>query len=155
MAKPKTSKVLTSTATTSMLHMLHRASQYSEDLFVKATESNGLTARQLIVLEILAAEDKPSQTLICAKSGIDRSTLADVVRRLVSRGLLARRRSTDDARAYAVRITDEGQRLLSRTLPKIDEVDRLLNSALSADQRPAFAAALWRIVDASSKEPRT
>lgn len=117
MAKTKSTTPVAPMATTSMLHMLHRASQYSEELFMKASAPSDLTPRQLIVLEIVAAEEKPSQTMICAKSGIDRSTLADVVKRLVSRGLLVRRRAPDDARAYAVRITDEGRRVLSQSLP--------------------------------------
>ncbi|MFZ1102753.1 MAG: helix-turn-helix domain-containing protein, partial [Hyphomicrobiaceae bacterium] len=40
------------------------------------------------------------------RTGIDRSTLADIVRRLTRKGLLQRCRTNEDARAYAVRLTD-------------------------------------------------
>lgn len=133
----------------SMLHLLHRASQRSEELFVKAVGHNELTARQIIVLDAVSKEDKPSQTAICARSGIDRSTLADIVRRLVSRGLLARRRTKEDARRYAVRLTDEGRRVLERTMPVMNDVDKRLMGLLSPSQRAEFMTSLQRIVDVS------
>ena len=133
--------------------MLHRASQYSEELFAKALETSDLTARQLIVLEVVASEDKPSQTAICEKSGIDRSTLADMVRRLIDKGLLARKRTKEDARRYAVRLTDEGRKVLDRELPRFQEVDKHILNALAPGQRQDFAAGLQRILEASEKVP--
>ena len=139
----------------SMLHLLHRASQHSEELFAKSLATTDLTARQMIVLEAVASEDKPSQTDICARSGIDRSTLADMVRRLIEKGLLARKRTKDDARRYAVRLTDDGRRVLDRELSRFQEVDRQIMSALQPGQRQDFAAALQRIVEAAEKGTAT
>jgi DNA-binding MarR family transcriptional regulator len=144
-------KLQKSQGATSMLHLLHRASQFSEELFAKALESSELTARQLIVLEAVASEDKPSQTEICAKSGIDRSTLADMVRRLIEKGLLARKRTKEDARRYAVRLTDEGRKVLDREMSRFQDVDKQILNLLPAGQRQDFAAALQRIVEASEK----
>jgi len=56
-------------------------------------------------------------------TGIDRSTLADVVRRLSKKGLLQRRRTREDARAYAVKLTDEGRRVLRGAEPLAKQVD--------------------------------
>lgn len=138
--------------TSSMLHLLHRASQRSEEMFVRAVGHNELTARQIIVLDAVAKEDKPSQTMICARSGIDRSTLADIVRRLVSRGLLARRRTKEDARRYAVRLTDEGRRTLERALPVMNDVDKRLMGMLPPTQRQEFLNALQKIVEITEGE---
>ena len=146
-------KVQKSTGATSILHMLHRASQISEVSFAKSSDTSDLTARQMIVLEAVGSEDKPSQTAICDKSGIDRSTLADMVRRLIDKGLLARKRTKDDARRYAVRLTDEGRKVLDRELPRFQEVDKHILNALPPNQRQDFAAALQRILEASEKVP--
>jgi len=86
---------LVSTSTT---HLLHRAGQLAEDLFARSIGDIGLTARQFVVLSVVETLDDPSQTALCEISGIDRSTLADIVRRLVARGLLSRRRTRQDAR---------------------------------------------------------
>jgi len=45
-------------------------------------------------------------------TGIDRSTLAEMVRRMLERGLLSRERTEKDARANAVAITGSGRKAL-------------------------------------------
>ena len=93
----------------SAIHMLHRASQAADELFASETSGADLTPRQFAVLAALEVLESASQTQIVDATGIDRSTLADIVKRLVKRGLLNRRRSRSDARAYVVRLTPEGR----------------------------------------------
>jgi len=134
-------------ASESTIHLLHRAGQLADEAFVSALGRDGITARQFIVLSIVAREENLSQTAICDVSGIDRSTLADIVRRLVARGLLARRRTREDARMYAVRITDAGNRALERSLQVAKDVDSTLLSVLPGSQRNEFESALRLMVD--------
>jgi DNA-binding MarR family transcriptional regulator len=49
---------------------------------------------------------------ISGVTGIDRSTLTEIVCRLVQRKLLQRRRARKDARSYAINLTDETRRVL-------------------------------------------
>lgn len=129
-----------------LAHSLHRASQYMDDLFAAAAGDNDLTARQLVVLDIVSRDEKLSQTDICAKSGIDRSTIADMVRRLVRKGYLARRRTRSDARRYAVQLTDEGRRVLERTLPISREIEDKVAATLPEKHRGHFLSGLDRIL---------
>lgn len=131
----------------SMLHLLHRASQHADQLFAAAIGNTGLTARQLIVLDAVARARQPSQTDICTATGIDRSTLADIVRRLVGRGLIFRRRTKEDARAYALRLTEEGRLVLAQCLPIALDVDRQLVSALPEADRHKLAETLQLILE--------
>lgn len=140
-------KARTFVASASTFHLLHRAGQLADEAFMLSLGRDGITARQFIVLSIVAREDNPSQTMICAHSGIDRSTLADIVRRLVSRGLLARKRTREDARRYAVRITDAGQRVLDEAMGVARQVEDTLLGALPASQRNDFENALRLMVD--------
>ena len=130
----------------STTHLLHRAGQLAEELFARSIGDLGLTARQFVVLSVVDGLEDPSQTSLCEISGIDRSTLADIVRRLVARGLLSRRRTRQDARMYAVRITPEGKRILDQAMPIAKAVDDLLLEALSDTQRAEFAGYLQKIV---------
>jgi DNA-binding MarR family transcriptional regulator len=130
----------------STTHLLHRAGQLAEDLFARSIGEIGITARQFVVLSVVDNLEDPSQTALCDISGIDRSTLADIVRRLVARGLLTRRRTRQDARMYAVRITPEGQDVLRRAMPIAAKVDEALVEALNADQRDQFASFLQKVV---------
>lgn len=130
----------------SATHLLHRAGQLAEDLFARSIGEIGITARQFMVLSVVDSLEDPSQTALCEISGIDRSTLADIVRRLVSRGLLSRRRTRQDARMYAVRITPEGKEVLQRAMPIAAKVDEALVEALSSEQRELFEACLQKVV---------
>jgi len=133
--------------------LIHRASQYAEELVERSSEARGITARQILVLETLAASDRLSQTAICTRTGIDRSTLADIVRRLVSKGWLSRRRSREDARQQSVRITDEGRRVLDGALPMLREIDGVLQRLLGPKLEQEFAAALVAIWNAADAAP--
>jgi DNA-binding MarR family transcriptional regulator len=107
-----------------------------------------LTPRQLAVLGAVAHNEGASQTDIVKVTGIDRSTLADIVKRLIKRGLLHRRRTKEDARAYAVKLTDQGRQLLQATEPLAKAVGERVLDALPTKQRDRFVDALSRIVSA-------
>ena len=76
----------------SPLDLLHRASQVADKLFVSHVGAPGLTPRQFAVLKAVGDADGLSQTDIMMATGIDRSSTAELVGRLVTMGLLARRR---------------------------------------------------------------
>ena len=93
----------------------------------------------------VAQNEGLSQTGLVDRTGIDRSTLADIVRRMQRKGLLQRRRTKEDARAYAVKLTDEGRRVLRIAEPLSKRVDERILDAL-ADQaaRAVHRAICWR-----------
>lgn len=130
----------------SLLHQFHRASQLSDELF--GTEAAGLkiTPRQYVVLATVEANQGLSQTDIVNMTGIDRSTLADVVRRLIEHGFLSRQRTKDDARAYAVSITPEGRQALMRAAESARKADEALLAKLSDADGHAFKQSLTAIL---------
>ena len=131
----------------SALHLLHRAGQCADELFAIQIGQSDLTPRQYVVMKAVASSDEPSQTTLVEKTGIDRSTLADIVRRLVSKGLLQRKRTRRDARMYAVRLTDKGTAALKAADPAARVTDERLLSALAPSQRDGFIDALRRVIE--------
>ena len=77
----------------SPLHLLHRASQRADSLFARNVGATAPTPRQFAVLQAVSHQSGLSQTDIMAATGIDRSSTAELVRRLVSNGCLQRRRT--------------------------------------------------------------
>lgn len=110
--------------------------------------SDELTPRQYAILVTVAQHEGVSQTQLVDLTGIDRSTLADVVRRMLKKGLLQRRRTRDDARAYAVKLTEEGSRVLKTHEPMARRVDERILASLPAQQRDRFLQDLNAIVEA-------
>lgn len=128
---------------TTVLHLLRRAvrnvdSQVSE-------RADGLTASQREVLTALDAADYLNQTQLVKRTGIDRSTLSDVVRRLKSRELLRRERNLHDTRCWQVRITEEGREALAAARKAQDDVERDLLATVVKSNRDAFVRALTKL----------
>ena len=128
-----------------VIHLLHRASQFADYQLEAAAAETGLTARQLVVLDTISRLDQPSQSDICVETGVDRSTLADMVRRLCARRLVLRRRSRIDGRAYILRLTDEGQRCLDVLAARAGLAEFQVMSLLPESQRHSFIEQLQLI----------
>lgn len=135
----------------SPIHLLHRAGQCASDIFQGEMAEGDLTPRQYAVLVAVSQNEGVSQTLLVEKTGVDRSTLADIVRRMLKKGLLQRRRTKEDARAYAVKLTEEGWRILKSTDPLARRVDERILGVLPGQQRERFLQDLNLIVKALGK----
>jgi DNA-binding MarR family transcriptional regulator len=119
----------------SLSHLLHRASQIATERFSRDLGDSDLTSRQVVVLAAIGDAEGASQTDIVEATGVDRSTLADIVRRLVKRGLIARRRSKDDARAYMLKLTEAGRTAVAKAAPQLEAVEQEMLAALQPKQR--------------------
>ncbi len=126
-------------------HLLHRAQQMAADLHVGAFGSGGLTQRQVAVLTVLATGDGISQTDLVTKTGIDRSTLAEMVARMEAKGLMLRTKSATDSRANAVSLTEAGNLAVLDALPKLAAIDKALLGLLPGRNREALVDLLIRI----------
>lgn len=126
----------------SVTHLLHRALQVALDFHSEAAGPGAITQRQYTVLAAAAAHEGLSQNDLVRATGIDRSTLADLVARMLAKGLLARERSATDARANTVRLSEAGRTALAAgQVPVVTADDRLL-APLSAKKRDAFMRSL-------------
>lgn len=132
----------------SAMHLLHRAGQFAGDLFTEEVISGALTPRQYAVLLTTSNEEGLSQTDLVERTGIDRSTLADIIRRMLKKGLIRRRRTKQDARVYAVKMTDEGAQALRAAQPAAFQADARLLAALPEPKRVEFLESLSTIVGA-------
>ena len=130
----------------SVMHLLHRGSQHAEEMFSLSIGNSDITPRQYEVLSAVAAKDSVSQADIVSATGIDRSTTADLVGRLVKKGWLQRRRAKDDARAYAVRLTAAGKKAMKIGEGACLEADEKVLAGLSSAQRTKLIKALGAIV---------
>lgn len=132
-------------------HLLRRAQQYAHDLYSKEVGADGPTPRQFEVLHVVSQNVGLSQTDLVHHTGIDRSTLADMIARMIKKGLLSRKRTKEDARANAVSITPAGKRMLKSAEAKVNKSDRDVLSALPKTQQTAFMKALQAYADALDK----
>ena len=93
-------------------HLIRRCQQFYGDLYAREAGSRELTKQQFTLLCALEQNDGASQTALVEITGIDRSTLAEMVRRMLEKGLLSRERTEEDQRANAVAIHPSGRKAL-------------------------------------------
>ena len=131
-------------------HLLHLAGQRADNLF--AEQGSPLTPRQYIVLAVLEGGEGASQTDIVRATGIDRSTLAVLVKRLVRAGYVRRTRSKADARAYVVRLTTNGRKVLHSSRGAAMLTNERLFAPVAISHRARFLEQLTRVAKGHSKD---
>jgi DNA-binding MarR family transcriptional regulator len=128
----------------SISHLLHRAVQISADLYTEQAGPEAITPRQFAVLTAVAEAEGATQSQLVSSTGVDRSTLAELLTRLTARGLVARLRSAGDARVNQ-------RALLAATEPHAAAADLALLSRLPEDRRARFLKDLRRLVAPGAK----
>jgi DNA-binding MarR family transcriptional regulator len=129
-------------------HLLRRAEQYAAEIFLRAG-TDGVTLRQTVLLAAIGEAEGASQSDLVSATGIDRSTLAEMMARMEKKGLIARAAAADDGRAKSVKLTRDGRNRLEAALPAMRAVDAALLAALARNRRASFTAALGALADAA------
>ena len=131
-------------------HLLRRATQYANDIYTKEVGDSTLTARQFAVLLTVSNQEGLSQTDLVNQTGIDRSTLADMISRMLKKDLLKRKRTAEDARANSVSITAAGKRALNTVINKVEKAESKILNPLPATKRTDFLRMLTTIAEAAA-----
>lgn len=137
---------------TSATHLLHRAQQAAVNQSASALAAKGLTIRQFAVLAALFGQEDQSQSRLVETTGIDRSTLADMVSRMEKSGLIKRVVSKSDARAKAVSLSAAGRKAYEDAAPEVQSADSVLMSGLRKSSRGSLINALSVIAGEASEK---
>jgi len=123
-------------------HLLHRILQIALDVYAEETGPGALTQRQFAVLAAVAENEGLTQTDLVNATGIDRSTLADLVARMLGKGLLERERSSTDGRANAVRLAEAGRAALAEARPRVEAADKRILGLVPGGKRGSLMKVL-------------
>jgi DNA-binding MarR family transcriptional regulator len=118
-------------------HLLRRNHQRSYELFTQRV-GDIATRQQFAMLLALAQRPGCSQNELVAATGMDKSTLKEMLGRLVARGWVERRRDPNDSRAWAMSITAEGRALVEELVPKVAAAQADILAPLPEADRPFF-----------------
>lgn len=115
-------------------YLIRRLYQSYTALWVGVVDST-LTGPQFAVMRAIQRTPGGDQGSLAAMAALDRSTMADVARRLDRRQLIERRTSTVDTRRKLLYLTAEGERILAETAAHAAHLDELLLAGLSSGER--------------------
>lgn len=132
-------------------HLLHRAQQFAAEQFEGMGDAD-ITLRQFAVLAAVQEQEGCSQSDLVKTTGIDRSTLADMVSRMERKGLIERRTAALDARAKSVHMTDDGRAAISSATPVVQKADEAILSMIPKNRRRAFVGILGLLANVDGVE---
>ena len=118
-------------------HLIRRGQQRAVDIFVDEVGENGPNPRQFAVLVNVFLSPGMSQTALVEASAIDRSTLTEVLRRMIDKGMITKSRTKEDQRANALYITDAGIRLLEDAVEATERAQQRILAPLPESDRAA------------------
>ena len=132
-------------------HLLHRAEQLASDRFAQLVGGDNVTLRQFAVLAAIAESPGLSQSDLVRATGVDRSTMADMMTRMEKRGWVTRAASTMDARAHSVRLAAAGVTILAAATHHARAADAAILDALPRTKRRTFLNTLTKLAKVSDE----
>ena len=120
-------------------HERHRA--LAADLLVRL----GLAPKEYGALSVLVAEGPLTQQELSRRTGIDRTTMVALADALEEKGFAVRERNPADRRAYALRVTTQGRRTLTRATRAIERAETEFLAPLPERQRAQLKSMLRRL----------
>ena len=135
-------------------HHIRRLQQIAVAIFLQETEATGITPVQYAALQTVANAPGIDQRTLARTIGFDTSTIAGVIDRLQSRGLMQRNASPTDRRVRLLTLTDDGRRLLAETLPGMQRAQARMLAPLPAGDRAEFMRMLRTLVQANNELSR-
>nr|WP_255592778.1 MarR family transcriptional regulator [Bordetella sp. BOR01] len=136
-------------------YLVRRLNQIHYALFYEECKTQNVTPVQYGVLTALSLSPWLDQTAIGMELGLDRTTTADVIKRLQERGLVERRVNPNDKRSRQAVITQEGLRIMGLLQGGMARAQQRLLEPLTPRNQEIFMKLLSTLVDANNQYSRT
>ncbi|UFS98506.1 MarR family winged helix-turn-helix transcriptional regulator [Nocardia huaxiensis] len=117
----------------------------ADELFQAA---GGITTAQAAALSVIVRDPGCSQRTVASLLRQRESAITAMANRLAAAGLVERRASRTDARAWELWPTQAGKDAMTQLGTARTELNTLIETAVGSDQIENFAAALTRLVSA-------
>ena len=131
-------------------HLLRRAVQVMNQLWDEDV-SHSITSPQFAALNALYAQPNLDQRTLGQRISLDRSTMAEVVSRLSSKGLIRSQRDTRDGRRKTITLTPKGLHAVQHLIPRTHAMTRRLVGPLDHHQRDELLGLLTKVVGANER----
>jgi DNA-binding MarR family transcriptional regulator len=135
-------------------YLVRRLHQIHLGLFAEECVGFDITPIQFGLLTVLNQGETLDQVTLSTQVGIDRTSGADVIKRLERRGLVKRFASQRDRRAMLVEITSSGRSLVIEMQPKMQAAQDRLLAPLSDADKQQFILLTQQVIQANNSASR-
>lgn len=132
-------------------HLLRRAQQLHLAVWHRDVCAE-TTSVQFAALTELERRPRASQRELGRVLDLDRSTIADLVARMVRRGLVKRERDADDRRRNTLQLTSSGRAELARLRPRVMAIEPTLTAGLHSGECEELRRLLSRVLEHAAAE---
>ena len=132
--------------------LFRRLDTRATTLYQKHTRQSEITPRQFGVLLTLFQRERLTQAELSKAMFIDKSTLGEMVQRMVDRGLVRRRVSRIDRRTAELYLSEPGREFLMSSVAAADAAMDELLAPLPTEYRPLFLKCL-RLLARDENDP--
>lgn len=126
-------------------YQLRRANEVATKRFFSVLADVGITPGQIGVLTLIANNAGLTQSALSRGVGVDRSTMVAVIDRLETTGLVTRGRAEHDQRAYALALTEAGDKVVTTLLARLQSLEDELLTKLSREERDTLVYLLRKM----------
>lgn len=126
-------------------HATHRLKKSADQTLVEAA---GLTTAQAAVLVSISVAKRATQKEVADMLHLNETAMTGMVARLQNSGLVEKKRSKDDGRAWQLALTTKGRKALENTREPFSQINKKLDEALGKSATQKFAHQLMAIADA-------
>lgn len=118
-------------------HLIRRLNQISVALFMDQMAEADLSLTPVQYAALSAIRDKPGidQATVAGLIAYDRATLGKVIDKLEARNLIVRQTSQTDRRAKVLRLTPDGETLLTLARPIVENLQPIILDGLTASEQ--------------------
>jgi DNA-binding MarR family transcriptional regulator len=133
--------------------LLAQVGAHAAARFAERVGQLGLTPADVGLLRMIAGQPGRSQQSLAAELGVVASRVVTLIDNLDRKGLVERRRSTEDRRNYELHLTAEATRIMGEMRHLAAAHDDDICSALDHDQRAQLTTLLELIADQQGLTP--
>lgn len=105
-----------------------------------------ITPGQLGLLILIDNNAGISQTRLARAAGVERSTMGEVIEKLLARALIDRSPSPTDRRSYALTLSETGRAYLDGLMPRVRAHEQAVLAPLDEDEQAELMRLLGKLV---------
>ena len=135
-------------------YLIRRLHQIHVAMFLDECKEFNVTPVQFGVLTVLNQRGKSDIVTIARQIGVDRITVADVLRRLERRDFLTRPANATDKRTKQAQITEKGRTFVNAVQPAMAKAQERFIDSLNGDEQTLLRDLLSKLIMENNEASR-
>lgn len=127
-------------------YRLRQVSNHVSQAFARKLEARNVTVAEWVLMRVLFDREPMPPSEVAEATGLTRGAITKLADRLIAKGMIVRKASTDDGRMQSLALTSRGQALVPQLAALADRNEAEAFSHLGESERKALERILGKII---------